>query len=91
VARHLSVGYVLANNGSVDACNLQIESSPSNRGVTVATPLPCLAAVSLPAGESTLVTLKHSVPMGVCQFSNSTCASVEDDGGMVFNYPCQSP
>lgn len=91
VARWLSVDYVIANGGSVDAYNLMVVSSPSTNGVTPATPLPHPASALLPAGTSAVVTIKHNVPMGTFGFLNSTYATAEDSGGVVFNYPCQSP
>lgn len=89
--RSLSVDYRLTNGGGEGAYNLMIVGSQSTNGVTTGTPLPYLASPSLPVGDDVLVTMKHTVPMGVYGFLNTTYATAEDSSGTVFNYPCQNP
>ncbi len=82
--RQLSVNYMVANPGTSDAFDVNITGSSCTNGVTL---VAGAAAGDIPAGSSSSVTLKYSVPVGVTAFMAGTMASARDECNNAYTYP----
>ena len=89
--RELSVDYTLTNNAAAYAYDVNITASPADGGVTLSTGLPYLVSSGLDIGASVTFTLRFHVPAGVMMYQTSTHATVRDEAGSLYYYPCKSP
>lgn len=90
-ARELSVDYMLTNNAGAYAYDVKITASPPSGDVTLSTGLPYPVSDGLGVGESVVFTLMFNVSENVSVFKTSTHATLRDEAGSLYYYPCKSP
>ncbi|RJQ48117.1 MAG: hypothetical protein C4534_00065 [Gaiellales bacterium] len=91
-ARELSVDYLITNQAAAAVYDLTITDVPvSNGAVTVLNSLPASVAPELGPGAGANYTVRFHVPMGITSFSTNTYATVRDEAGGVYFYPCRPP
>lgn len=84
--RWLSVTYMISNNGSGTAYNVNITGSAATDGVTLHTSMP-FGVGNISGGGSSTVTVKYVIPPGVTGFSTNTTASASDECANGYSYP----